>query len=125
MKWRNARVALNMQNQLSFNMGNFTFRIYLLIFCASHLTLTICQHNLDSPNEPMALFIFGDSMSYAGKNNYINTTADSQENYLPYGTTFFNYPTGRLSDGRLIPDFIGEILHQMCYQLCIHSLIDC
>lgn len=56
----------------------------------------------------LALFILGDSIFDAGNNNYINTTADSQANYLSYGTTFFNYPTGRFSDGRLIPDFIGE-----------------
>nr|XP_048329677.1 GDSL esterase/lipase 1-like isoform X3 [Ziziphus jujuba var. spinosa] len=54
----------------------------------------------------VALFIFGDSLFDAGNNNYINTTLKA--NYKPYGETFFHYPTGRFSDGRLIPDFIAE-----------------
>ena len=54
-------------------------------------------------------FIFGDSILDAGNNNYINTTTLDQANFWPYGETFFKYPTGRFSDGRLVSDFIGEI----------------
>ena len=54
-----------------------------------------------------ALFVFGDSLFDVGNNNYSNTTADNQANYSPYGETFFNYPSGRFSDGRVIPDLIG------------------
>lgn len=54
-----------------------------------------------------ALFIFGDSLYDPGNNNYINTSTDFQANFLPYGKSFFNTPTGRFSDGRLIIDFIG------------------
>ncbi|XP_010552194.1 PREDICTED: GDSL esterase/lipase 5 isoform X2 [Tarenaya hassleriana] len=55
-----------------------------------------------------ALFIFGDSFLDAGNNNYINTTTFDQANFRPYGETFFGFPTGRFSDGRLISDFIAE-----------------
>ncbi|KAH7865420.1 hypothetical protein Vadar_006469 [Vaccinium darrowii] len=55
-----------------------------------------------------ALFVFGDSLYDPGNNNYINTTTDFQANFWPYGESFFDHPTGRFSDGRLIPDFIAE-----------------
>lgn len=55
------------------------------------------------------LFIFGDSILDAGNNNYIQTTSFAQANFYPYGITFFNFPTGRFSDGRLICDFIGTL----------------
>ncbi|XP_076915306.1 GDSL esterase/lipase 5-like [Bidens hawaiensis] len=55
-----------------------------------------------------ALFVFGDSFVDAGNNNFINTTTLDQANFPPYGRTYFNYPTGRFSDGRVIPDFILE-----------------
>ncbi|XP_010686111.2 GDSL esterase/lipase 5-like [Beta vulgaris subsp. vulgaris] len=54
------------------------------------------------------LFIFGDSILDAGNNNYIQTTSFAQANFYPYGITFFNFPTGRFSDGRLICDFIAK-----------------
>ncbi|GKV09711.1 hypothetical protein SLEP1_g21168 [Rubroshorea leprosula] len=55
-----------------------------------------------------AFFIFGDSFMDAGNNNYINTTTLDQANFWPYGETYFKSPTGRFSDGRLIPDFIAK-----------------
>ncbi|XP_031263613.1 GDSL esterase/lipase 1-like [Pistacia vera] len=60
------------------------------------------------PKKHVALFVFGDSLFDAGNNNYINTTTHYQANFWPYGESFFKYPTGRFSDGRLIPDFIAE-----------------
>ncbi|XP_040998895.1 GDSL esterase/lipase 5-like isoform X2 [Juglans microcarpa x Juglans regia] len=56
----------------------------------------------------VAFFIFGDSFLDAGNNNYINTTTLDQANFWPYGETYFRFPTGRFSDGRLISDFIAE-----------------
>ncbi|KAL2933018.1 GDSL esterase/lipase 5 [Bienertia sinuspersici] len=56
------------------------------------------------------LFIFGDSVLDAGNNNYINTSTSVQANFWPYGITSFRYPTGRMSDGRLICDFIAGAL---------------
>ncbi|KAM6585450.1 hypothetical protein CsatB_012452 [Cannabis sativa] len=59
-----------------------------------------------SPNCNAALFIFGDSAFDVGNNNYINTSFQATK--FPYGETFFEYPTGRFSNGRLVPDFIAE-----------------
>lgn len=52
--------------------------------------------------------MFGDSVFDVGNNNYINTFRAAQANVWPYGQTTFKFPTGRNSDGRLIPDFIGK-----------------
>jgi hypothetical protein len=55
-----------------------------------------------------ALFIFGDSLFDAGNNVFINgPTAD----FWPYWETFFKHPTGRICDGRIVPDFIGKTMH--------------
>ncbi|WMV34831.1 hypothetical protein MTR67_028216 [Solanum verrucosum] len=71
----------------------------------AHFATRIVCH--ERPHQA-ALFVFGDSIFDPGNNNYINTTASFQANYLPYGESFFKYPTGRTSNGRLIPDFIAE-----------------
>ncbi|KAK7294508.1 hypothetical protein RJT34_17397 [Clitoria ternatea] len=61
------------------------------------------------PKNHAALFIFGDSLFDNGNNNYLNTSAlDFNANYPPYGETFFKYPSGRFSDGRMIPDLVAE-----------------
>jgi hypothetical protein len=58
--------------------------------------------------EYAAIFNFGDSLVDAG-----NLVVDGIPDYLatarlPYGMTYFGYPTGRCSDGRLVVDFIGN-----------------
>ncbi|KAI3526278.1 hypothetical protein L1887_05526 [Cichorium endivia] len=72
------------------------------------LILTSGQSSQGHFNKHVALFIFGDSLSDPGNNNYINTIPDFQANFWPYGESYFNPPSGRFSDGRLIPDFIAE-----------------
>ncbi|KAL5583406.1 hypothetical protein UlMin_015848 [Ulmus minor] len=67
-----------------------------------------CQDLEWLPKKHAAFFIFGDSLYDAGNNNYIKTLPDFQSNYWPYGETFFGFPTGRTTDGRIIPDFIRE-----------------
>ncbi|KAH9713845.1 GDSL esterase/lipase 1 [Citrus sinensis] len=79
-------------------------RLRFLIICPCLLV----AGSLSLPEKHVALFIFGDSLFDAGNNNYINTTTDYQANFLPYGQNFFKYPTGRFSNGRIIPDFIAE-----------------
>lgn len=58
--------------------------------------------------EYAAIFNFGDSLVDAG-----NLVVDGIPDYLatahsPYGMTYFGYPTGRVSDGRVVIDFIGR-----------------
>ncbi|XVF27130.1 hypothetical protein REPUB_Repub14bG0080000 [Reevesia pubescens] len=82
-------------------MASSRFFLCFFVFCASSLSLVCSQ-----PKHHVPLFVFGDSLFDPGNNNYINTIA--RANYFPYGETFFKYPTGRFSDGRIIPDFIAE-----------------
>ena len=79
------------------------------------------QHKPDQTNRPVALFIFGDSYLDAGNNNYLTTTTLDQANFWPYGETYFKFPTGRFSDGRLVSDFIGKI--NMCIYLYAISFV--
>ncbi|CAB4272214.1 unnamed protein product [Prunus armeniaca] len=90
-------------------MASSRLHIFVLAFCASLLFPSNCSHGGSGLQEKRAaLFIFGDSLFDVGNNNYINTTISFKANNWPYGETFFKYPTGRASDGRLIPDFIAE-----------------
>ena len=59
------------------------------------------------PEGHVAMFVFGDSLYDPGNNNYIQTIFKA--NFPPYGESYFRVPTGRPSDGRLIPDFISNI----------------
>ncbi|CAE5960165.1 unnamed protein product [Arabidopsis arenosa] len=68
-----------------------------------------CRHNNNNlVTNQSALFVFGDSVFDAGNNNYIDTLPSFRSNYWPYGQNTFKFPTGRVSDGRTIPDFIAE-----------------
>ena len=90
-------------------MVSFRFHFCFLVLFVVFLTPPHTHGHICLPKQHVALFIFGDSIFDAGNNDYINTTTDNLANYGPYGETFFNYPTGRFSNGRLIPDFIGKM----------------
>ncbi|KAG7992190.1 hypothetical protein I3843_02G114900 [Carya illinoinensis] len=91
-------------------MGSRLHFCLMVLYCASLMIPTQCLGRICLPEEHVALFIFGESMIDAGNNNYINTTTVLQSNIWPYGESYFKYPSGRASDGRLIPDFIAEYL---------------
>ncbi|KAM7261060.1 hypothetical protein ACFE04_026535 [Oxalis oulophora] len=57
-----------------------------------------------------AILLFGDSSLDTGNNNYINPTLAKADKY-PYGKDFIgNGPTGRFSNGKLVPDFAATFL---------------
>ncbi|CAN1152107.1 GDSL esterase/lipase At2g40250 [Linum perenne] len=67
-------------------------------------------HNHHLPNFT-AVLIFGDSTVDTGNNNHVLTSL-FKANHLPYGSNFLptHTPTGRFSDGLLIPDMIASRL---------------
>lgn len=85
---------------------------YLLCLLASSLEPSGIFNEVPSnqlnTNKHKALFVFGDSLFDAGNNQYLNGSIEGADPIWPYGQTFFHHPTGRLSDGRLVPDFIGR-----------------
>nr|XP_023881937.1 GDSL esterase/lipase 5 [Quercus suber]POE73701.1 gdsl esterase/lipase 5 [Quercus suber] len=84
------------------------FLIFFLHLVLVSSSTTSTETRSEHSRNHVALFIFGDSFFDAGNNNYINTTTLDQANFWPYGETYFKFPTGRFSDGRLISDFIAE-----------------
>ncbi|XP_031257059.1 GDSL lipase-like isoform X3 [Pistacia vera] len=85
---------------------SFIYGVSLVVFAAIFATTTSLQSRRHA-----ALFVFGDSLYDPGNNNFINSSITHKANYPPYGETFFRFPTGRFSDGRLIPDFIAKYAH--------------
>ncbi|XP_010479978.1 PREDICTED: GDSL esterase/lipase 3-like [Camelina sativa] len=82
--------------------------IFFLYATISSIGSINCRDNNNLVTNQAALFVFGDSLFDAGNNNYIDTVSSFRSNIWPYGQTTFKHPTGRISDGRLIPDFIAE-----------------
>ncbi|XP_028752108.1 GDSL esterase/lipase 1-like [Neltuma alba] len=91
-------------------MASLRLHFCFLLFCATNIVLIPngCLAKICLPRQQNAFFVFGDSLFDVGNNNYINTSTDFQANYAPYGENFFKFPSGRFSDGRVIPDFISE-----------------
>ncbi|CAN7018559.1 unnamed protein product [Brassica rapa subsp. trilocularis] len=91
-----------MENSRSVSILFFVHTVVLSIVSIN------CKDNNNLVTNQAALFVFGDSLFDAGNNNYIDTFSRFKSNIWPYGQTTFKSPTGRISDGRLIPDFIAE-----------------
>ena len=89
-------------------MASLISHLDYFIICVT-LALSISCKAYGTTSSPF--FIFGDSSVDPGNNNHINTIPEYQANYKPYGQNgFFEGPTGRFSDGRVIVDFIGNHL---------------
>ena len=67
-----------------------------------------CHVQSKPEGEHKTLFVFGDSLFDSGNNKYLNSSVEGGSISWPYGETFFNHSTGRLSVGRLVPDFVGK-----------------
>ncbi|KAL2336364.1 hypothetical protein Fmac_010810 [Flemingia macrophylla] len=73
------------------------------------ITLSTVSSYAARPNSNRkTLFVFGDSLFDPGNNQYLNSSSSEASTRWPYGETYFNHPTGRFSDGRLVPDFIAQ-----------------
>ncbi|XP_028783591.1 GDSL esterase/lipase 1-like [Neltuma alba] len=87
---------------------HISFFFFSTVLCLIFPTLCWADSSPSRQQKQTPLFIFGDSLSDPGNNNYINSTSQYKANYSPYGISFFKYPSGRFSNGRLVPDFITE-----------------
>ena len=99
---------IHREDSISFNMAISTFHLCFLTIFASLLIPAICHGHSLKPKKHVPLFVFGDSLFDPGNNIYLNSSHKEASAFWPYGETFFKHPTGRLSDGRLVPDFIGK-----------------
>lgn len=88
------------------NLSGFIL-CFLLFFDSRILVPAISQSESIKLEKHVALFGFGDSLYDPGNNNFLNISIGC--NYPPYGETYFKFPTGRCSDGHLIPYFIGKL----------------
>lgn len=77
-------------------------RKLILVLVLFHLETSYCV-----PLVP-ALYVFGDSLFDSGNNNLLPTFAKA--NFFPYGLNFAKGVTGRFTNGRTLPDFIGTVI---------------
>ncbi|XP_047982266.1 GDSL esterase/lipase At2g31550-like isoform X2 [Salvia hispanica] len=72
------------------------------------LMITTLTNQCNANPKFPAILVFGDSTVDTGNNNYISTPFKG--NHPPYGYNFpEGAPTGRFSDGRLVPDILASL----------------
>lgn len=79
------------------------FTLFFITFTCGFLQNVVSNAN---PLSYEAFFNFGDSISDTGNAAFVY---GPMPNPIPYGSTYFKHPSGRMSNGRLIIDFIGMI----------------
>ena len=95
-------------------MASLRFMFCLITSCLNLQDPRNCYYHQNGSKQAgdathKALFVFGDSLFDPGNNQYLNGSVEGiSATSWPYGETFFKRPTGRLSDGRIVPDFIGR-----------------
>ena len=88
--------------------ANFFLIILVHFFPIISYSFNTASRPKSSPEFP-AILIFGDSTVDTGNNNYILTPFKG--NHYPYGKDFKGHvPTGRFSNGKLVPDLIASML---------------
>jgi len=88
------------------NMSGSLIRVSVLRTLVVLFVQTWMFTTIEAQNAP-AVFFFGDSYCDTGNNDYINT--GFKANFHPYGRDFIDHvPTGRFSNGKLMPDFFVE-----------------
>jgi len=82
-------------------------KINIVVFAVITLWLQLSSTTYASCST--AIYSFGDSLADTGNllASIISNGSKPEFDNLPYGETYFGKPTGRLSDGRLIVDYIG------------------
>ncbi|TKY56552.1 GDSL esterase/lipase [Spatholobus suberectus] len=87
----------------------YTIHFIILMHVCTIVVVTSISNDLTRPKFS-SILVFGDSTVDTGNNNYISTLAKG--NHLPYGKDFPGHvPTGRFSNGKLVPDFIASMLN--------------
>lgn len=70
------------------------------------------------------IFSLGDSIIDTGNFAHMTGNKPSPCKEPPYGMTYFNRPTGRICDGRVLLDFYGECVCISSCQLSISHVIN-
>lgn len=78
------------------------------------LTINVIAYPSSEDGQPLitAILVFGDSTVDTGNNNYYTSIlSPSRADHPPYGRDFPTHkPTGRFSNGKLVPDFLAHTL---------------
>ncbi|KAE8722754.1 GDSL esterase/lipase [Hibiscus syriacus] len=85
--------------------------LFLILLQITIILITTCSIPTGAATVPnfTSILIFGDSTVDTGNNNFVDTVFKA--NHEPYGQDFPGHiPTGRFSNGKLIPDFVAYFL---------------
>ncbi|CAH8260445.1 unnamed protein product [Arabidopsis lyrata] len=82
----------------------------LVFFLGLLASFTLASFPVNVSGEPPLLFTFGDSSYDVGNTKFFSSEFDPATTW-PYGESIDD-PTGRWSDGHIVPDFVGRLIGQ-------------